>query len=277
MCQSPTGALAASRIQSVSISLSRPLVLLLVVVLGNGGLGSFVMSRLRLVCCAVSSRAPVHACVLRPSAWTSLPAKCVFGLQAGYLWCDFLSLLVLAMAEVPAARRRRARGEEGEQHRAVRARVDEAETRLDSLEAALQRHETRLQFSEAPFRVVLRGFKCVAEFLRLLRSHDLRAAKTAFIPSFVDELKEQSRPEVTHLIEEAENLLVGRQGWVLLGVFPTGGNFNDTPDGLMRLQPGYAGSRMSHVLVQANRYLADTHQLFQDRVRRPHHGEKGGG
>ena len=34
---------------------------------------------------------------------------------------------------------------------------------------------------------------------------------------------------------------------------------------------------MSHVLVQASRYLADTHQLFQDRVRRPQHGAKGGG
>ena len=110
---------------------------------------------------------------------------------------------------------------------------------------------------------------------RLLRSHDLRAAKTAFIPSFVDELKEQSGPEVTYLIEEAENVLVDRQGWVLLEVFPTGGNFNDTPDGLMRLQSGYAGSRMSHVLVQASRYLADTHQLFQDRVRHPQHDEKG--
>ena len=180
------------------------------------------------------------------------------------------------MGEVQAVRRRSARGEGGEQHRAVRARVDEAETRLDSLEAALQRHETRLQFTEAPLRVVLRGFKCVAEFFRLLRSHDLRAAKMVFIPRFVDELKEQSGPEVAHLIEEAENLLVDRQSWVPFGVFPTGGNFNDTPDGLMRLQPGYAGSRMSHVLVQASRYLADTHQLFQDRVRRPRHGEKGG-
>ena len=52
-----------------------------------------------------------------------------------------------------------------------------------------------------------------------------------------------------------------------------GGNFSEVPDGLMRLQPGYAGSRMS---VQASRYLADTHQLFQDRVRRPQRGEKGG-
>ena len=180
------------------------------------------------------------------------------------------------MADAPAVRRRRVRGEDGEQHRAVRARVDDAETRLDSLEAALQRHETRIQFVEAPFRLVLRGFRCVPEFLRLLRSNDLRAAKTAFIPSFVDELKEQSGPEVAHLIEEAENFLVDRQGWVLLGVFPTGGHFNDVPDGLLRLQPGYAGSRLSHILAQASRYLADTHQVFQDRVRRPQPGGKGG-
>ena len=70
-----------------------------------------------------------------------------------------------------------------------------------------------------PFVWVLRGFQCVPEYLRLLRSNDLRAAKTAFIPSFVDELKEQSGPEVAHLIAEAENLLVERQGWVLLGGF----------------------------------------------------------
>ena len=106
-------------------------------------------------------------------------------------------------------------------------------------------------------------------------SHCLLNVCVSFIPTFIDELKEKSGPEVTHLIEEAENL-IDRQGWVLIGVFPTGGNFNDVPDGLMRLQPGYAGARMSHVLVQASRYLADTHQLFQDRVRRPQRGEKGG-
>ena len=60
------------------------------------------------------------------------------------------------MAEVPAARRRRASraggegGEEAEHGRRVRARVDDAETRLDTLEAQLQRHETRLQFTEVP-------------------------------------------------------------------------------------------------------------------------------
>ena len=207
-----------------------------------------------------------------------LPPDSTFGLKPLFGRPPSFSLPPFGlMAEAPAVRRRRGRGEDGEQHRAVRARVDDAETRLDSLDlAALQRHETRIQFVEAPFRLVLRGFQCVPEFLRLLRSNDLRAAKTAFIPSFVDELKEQSGPEVAHLIEECENLLVDRQGWVLLGVFPTGGHFNDVPDGLLRLQPGYAGSRLSHLLAQASRYLADTHQVFQDRVRRPQPGGKGG-
>ena len=213
--------------------------------------------------------------------------------QLGLWYCSaFASKLLLAsrcllptlsfpMAEAPAVRRRRGArvggegGEEPEQGRRVRARVDDAETRLDTMEAQLLRHETRLQFTEAPLRVVLRGFSCVTEFLRTLRSHDLRAAKTAFIPTFIDELKDKCGPEVTHLIEEAENLFIDRQGWVLIGVFPTGGNFNDVPDGLMRLQPGYAGVRMSHVLVQASKYLADSHQLFQDRVHRPR-GEQGG-
>ena len=239
-------------------SLSRPLVLLLVVgpgfviILMNRFLvglacSSLVLWRVCLCLCACACLR-VFAQLVRP------PWK--------HLWPQALglfSLLLLVpspdlMADAPAVRRRRVRGEDGEQHRAVHARVDEAETRLDSLEAALQRHETRIQFVEAPFRLVLRGFRCVPEFLRLLRSNDLRAAKTAFIPSFVDELKEQSGPEVAHLIEESENLLVDRQGWVLLGVFPTGGHFNDVPDGLLRLQPSYAGSRLSHILAQASRY-----------------------
>ena len=114
----------------------------------------------------------------------------------------------------------------------------------------------------------------MGEFLRVLRGNDVRRAKTAFIPSLCDELREKCGPEVTHLIEEAENLLVDRQGWVVIGVYPTGGMMDAKPDALMRLQPGFAGQCLSHVLAQASRYLADTHQLFQDRARRPF-GEKG--
>ena len=191
--------------------------------------------------------------------------------------------LSFTVAEVPAVCRRCAArdggvvGDEADPTRRVRARVDDAETRLDSLEAILQHHETRLPYTEAPLRVVLRGFSCISEFFWVLRSNDLRAVKASFFPTCIDELKEKSEPEVAHLIEEAENLLIDGRGWVLIGVLPTGGQFNDVPDGLMRLQPVYAAARMSHVLVQASRYLADTHQLFQDRAQRPQRGEKGGG
>ena len=173
------------------------------------------------------------------------------------------STLLVIMADAQAGRRRRvAQAEEGEHVRSARARMSDAEGRLDTVEMTLGRHETRLQFIEAPLRVVLRGFSSVGEFLRVLRENDMRRVKTAFIPSFCDELREKCGPEVQHLIEEAENLLVDQQGWVV-GVYPTGGMMEDKPDGLLRLQPGFAGQRLSHVLVQASRYLADTHQLFQ--------------
>ena len=197
---------------------------------------------------------------LRGLAVSSLPLSTVF--------------FIMADAQVGGRRRRAAQAEEGDQVRSVRARMTDAEGRLDTVETTLGRHETRLQFIEAPLRVVLRGFTSVGEFLRVLRENDMRRAKTAFIPSLCDELREKCGPEVQHLIEEAENLLVDRQGWVVIGVYPTGGMMDDKPDGLLRLQPGFAGQRLSHVLVQASRYLADTHQLFQDRVRRPF-GEKG--
>ena len=145
--------------------------------------------------------------------------------------------------------------------------MTEAKGSLDSVESTLGRHETRLQYIEAPLRVVLCGFSSVREFLRVLRENDVRKAKIVFIPSFCDEFREKCGPEVHHLVEEAENLLVDRQGWVVIGVYATAGMWDDKPDGLMRLQPG-------HVLVQASRYLADTHQLCQDRVRRPFGGER---
>ena len=63
------------------------------------------------------------------------------------------------MADAPAVRRRRAaRAEHADPTRRVRNRVDDAETRFDTLEATLRRHETRLQCTEAPLRVVLPGF-----------------------------------------------------------------------------------------------------------------------
>ena len=151
------------------------------------------------------------------------------------------------MADAPVGRRRRVvRAEDAEQGRNVRARMDEAETRLDTVESTLGRHEARLQYVEAPLRVVLCGFTSVQELLRVLRANDMKSARTAFIPSpLCDELREKCGPEVHHLVEEAENLLVDRQGWVVIGVYPTEGMWDDKADGLMRLQPGCTGQRLA--------------------------------
>ena len=40
------------------------------------------------------------------------------------------------------------------------------------------------------------------------------------------------------------------------------------PDNLMRLQPGGVGNRVSTLCSQVSMYLAESHQFFQDRVRR---------
>ena len=87
-------------------------------------------------------------------------------------------------------------------------------------------------------------------------------------PFFVQELRDKSGPEVTQLVEELDTLLCERQGWVLLGVFPTGGMMGEFPDGLLRLQPGGVGNKVSTLCSQISLYMADSHQMFQDRVRR---------
>ena len=146
--------------------------------------------------------------------------------------------------------------------------MDEAETRLDEVDTRLRGYETRLKCLEAPYRVVLRGFESVRAFLSTLDAGDFKGAKTVFIPSFIQELRDRTGPEVNQLVEELDTLLCERQGWVVLGVFPTGGMKEEMPDGLVRLQPGGVGNRVSTLCSQISLYLADSHQMFQDRVRR---------
>ena len=110
-------------------------------------------------------------------------------LSSGVLWLETLRglavsslplstfLFIMADAQVGGRRRRAAQAEEGDQVRSVRARMTDAEGRLDTVETTLGRHETRLQFIEAPLRVVLRGFSSVGEFLRVLRENDMRPGK----------------------------------------------------------------------------------------------------
>ena len=162
-----------------------------------------------------------------------------------------------------------------DQGRNTRQRVEDLETRMDAVEAQGRSHETRLLFLEAHVKVVLRGFTAVQEFLRDLPG-DFKLAKSAFIAALVAELKEKAFPEATHCIDEAETLLCENHGVVVVGIFPTGGHLGTAPDGIMRLQPSWAGGRIAYLLSTAGRYLPDTHQCFTDRVRR-NKGDKGAG
>ena len=223
-------------------------------------------------------------CLSYLSSWAQ---RAVFSQAASTACCchpsPHFNLLLDIMAEVnvaaPAAagaRRNLRRERVDDQGRNTRQRVDELESRMDAAEAQARAHETRLLFLEAHVKVVLRGFTAVQEFLRGLPG-DFKLAKTAFIAALVAELKDKAFAEATHCIEEAETLLCENQGVVVVGVFPTGGHLGTAPDGILRLQPTWAGGRIAYLLSTAGRYLPETHQVFTDRVRRNKGGNKGAG
>ena len=169
--------------------------------------------------------------------------------------------------KVRGERRAAERADREAAERRVRQRLDEVEQRIDEAEAMHRNHDQRISFQESPQRLVLRGFACVGELFRA-RGDDFALAKRAFIGAFFQELKEHCGPEVTHHIEEAEGLLADRNGWGVVGVYPTGGSLDDSPDGLLRLQPGFVGNRSGYLLCSSAIYLQRPRQLFQDRVRR---------
>ena len=90
-------------------------------------------------------------------------------------------------------------------------------------------------------------------------------AKRAFIGPFLHELKENCGAEVTHHLEEAEGLLADRNGWGVVGIYPTGGSLDDAPDGLLRLQPGYVGNRAGYLLCASAIYCKLLGNFFRIR------------
>ena len=178
-----------------------------------------------------------------------------------------LPLLLHCFVSVPMAPKvrgeRRAAERAGREaaERRVRQRLDEVELRIDEAEAMHRNHDQRISFQESPQRLVLRGFACVGEFFRA-RGGDFPLAKRAFIGSFFHELKEHCGAEVMRHLEEAEGLLADRNGWGVVGVYPTGGSLDDAPDGLLRLQPGYVGNRAGYLLCALAIYLQGPRQLF---------------
>ena len=189
----------------------------------------------------------------------------------------FLSpLLTMADAQVDPQQRRRPR-EERPIGRQTRQKLDDQEARLDGIEAQLRAHSTRLSYLEAPYKVVLRGWPCVVDFCREIRTSEYRAVKTVFIASYFTDLREHCGPEAGALIDEADNLFAERMGYALIRVYPTGGSRDDTPDGVIRQQPGWLGDRVSFLLSSAARCLHDSRQMFQGRVERDKRKGKGKG
>ena len=74
---------------------------------------------------------------------------------------------------------------------------------------------------------------------------DIKLAKSAFIAAMVGEFKEKAFPEATLCLDETETLLCENQGVVVVGEIPTGGHLGTAPDGIMRLQPTWAGGRIA--------------------------------
>ena len=186
-------------------------------------------------------------------------------------------LLEMADAAQPprrGERRAAARAHNEEEGRRVRQRLDDVEVRLDGMQSRIDMHEMRLGFVEAHIKVVLRGFDAVPEFFRS-RDGDFRLAKSAFIAAFMAELKENTGAEANASLAEAETLICDDNGLVVVGVFPTGGHLGQCPDAILRLQPTWAGSRLSYLLVLAAKFLVETRQIFTDRVRKPKGKGKG--
>ena len=115
--------------------------------------------------------------------------------------------------------------------------LDDLETRMDTQESKSRGQDQRLLYAEAYTKVVLKGFSCVAEFLRA-KDQDFKLAKQAFVASFVAELRDKGFAEATHVVDAAETLLCE---------IPTGGQLGTIPDAVLRLQASHSGGRISYL------------------------------
>ena len=148
------------------------------------------------------------------------------------------------------------------------------------VEGRIRGHDLRLQYLEAPLKVVLRKFTSCLEFWRA-RDEQFRAAKSAFAAAFVAELREHGHPATANLVDEAETILADNESWVIVGIFRTGGAFTtpegvSIPDALLRLQPGEQGQHLGFLLSQIGRQMDASRMMHTDRPRKEK-GAKGKG
>ena len=180
-------------------------------------------------------------------------------------------LLFVIMADAAQAaprhqRRKEARAQTDEDVRRVRQRMDDADVRLDTLEGRLRGHDLRLQYLEAPLKLVLKKLKAPVEFWAA-KDNGFQAAKSAFSAAFIQELRDAGGVTVQHLLEEAEPILAELDSHVVIGIFRTGGGHSGQGD---------QGLRLGYLLSSIGRHLGEDRVVHQDRPRK-HQGEKGKG
>ena len=182
-----------------------------------------------------------------------LPAHCLLTV----LFPCFIIIAEAAPAVPRQQRRKEARAQADEDVRRVRQRMDEADVRLDTLEGRLRGHDLRLQYLEAPLKLVLKKFKAPVEFWAA-KDTGFQAAKSAFSAAFLRELRDAGSATVQHLLEEAEPIMAELDSHVIIGVFRAGGSTQDrdgtiVPDAVLRLRPGDQGFRLGYLLAEQHR------------------------
>ena len=134
-------------------------------------------------------------------------------------------IMAEAVPAVPRQQRRKeARAQASDDVRQVCQRMDDTDVRLDNLEGRLRGHDLRLQYLEAPLKLVLKKLKAPVEFWAA-KDNRFQAAKSAFSAAFLQELRESGGAIVQHLLEEAEAIMAELDSRVIIGIFRTGGVF----------------------------------------------------
>ena len=129
-----------------------------------------------------------------------------------------LALVIPIMADAPAPavprqqRRKEARAQVQDDNRRVRKRIDDLEARLETMEGRQRGHDLRLQYLEAPLKLVLKKFKAPVEFWAS-KDAGFQAAKSAFSAAFMQEVARGGRSNDPDICWKKRNQLL--RSWIL--------------------------------------------------------------
>ena len=156
------------------------------------------------------------------------------------------------------------RAEREDEARRVRARLNEHEGQIDDLQGTARHHDLRIQYLEAPYKWVTRGFTSTHAFLQK-KDENFRAAKASFLIEFLQEIRDHTPAIVEGQVAEFEGLFLEAEGASLIGVFPTGGWLDDLPDCSLRFVQGFTGLRIGYLLRIIGQSVEAPRVLHQER------------